>query len=45
MTEVKSKPTCSAEGMVGDYKATVRIVNVYDHWELRMYLRLPANVR
>lgn len=35
---------CVAEGMVGDYKATVRIdkINV---WELEMYLRLPTNVR
>jgi hypothetical protein len=39
-----SYPGCTAEGMVGDYKATVRIVKI-QHWELRMYLRLPTNVR
>lgn len=37
-------PGCTAEGMVGDYKATVRLVKIQD-WELRMYLRLPTNVR
>jgi hypothetical protein len=39
-----SYPDCIAEGMVGDYKATVRIVKIQT-WELRMYLRLPTNVR
>lgn len=47
MSEVdyNSYPGCSAEGMVGAYKATVRIVKISDHWELRMYLRLPTNAR
>lgn len=40
-----SGPDCSAEGIVGDYKATVRILKSSDHWELRMYLRLPTNIR
>lgn len=45
MAETADYPGCTAEGMVGDYKATVRIVKVSDRWELRMYLRLPTNVR
>lgn len=39
-------PECRAEGLVGDYKATVSIRKTYDgHWELNMYLRLPTNAR
>lgn len=45
MTDDAYYPGCTAEGMVGDYKVTVRIVKISDHWELRMYLRLPTNVR
>lgn len=40
-----SIPDCTADGMVGAYKATVRILKISDHWEQRMYLRLPTNVR
>lgn len=43
--EYNNYPGCTAEGMVWGYKATVRIVKIVDHWELRMYLRLPTNVR
>jgi hypothetical protein len=37
-------PHCIAEGMVGNYKATVRIYKIHV-WELEMYLRLPTNAR
>lgn len=45
MSATTSYPGCTAEGMVGNYKATVRILKSSDHWELRMYLRLPTNIR
>lgn len=37
-------PKCIAGGMVGSYKATVRIDKI-QHWELEMHLRLPTSAR
>lgn len=45
MSDEGRDPYCEAEGMVGQYKATVSIIKIVDHWEIRMYLRLPTNAR